>query len=414
MQNKDIPVILAIKIVSIVLALITSLRLKINLSLTVFSLSLYTVVLFQVKAQTALISAGLVLVEQKTLQLFVIIAMVLYVAAVQKSKNMFDRLVSSLNAIIRDPRVVALVAPAIVGFLPMPGGALVSAPLVEASTKNMNLKPEFNTFINYWFRHIWEFIWPVYTSLLIFQALSGIPLKTIILYQAPFTILNIATGIIITFMQFKKHNIKRPPPGETASLSQTAMDFFEGIWPILLVTLFFFILFIPLHISLVLVALLLTVVKRVTVKGLVDALFSKTVGKTLLLIANIMIFKRIIDISGAFNPLQNMDVSLSMAVLFSFLVSFTMGFLTGINNAFIIIAYPILLPLLQHFTGDRFIFMSLYVYIIGLAGILLSPLHLCLVLTNEYFKSSLYGVYKYLALPGIMLCATATVLVLVL
>lgn len=406
--------ILAVKIGSIVLALIILLRLKVNLSFSIFLLSIYTVILFQVKAETALVSAGKVLIEEKTLQLFVIIIMVVYVAAVQKSKQMFDKLVSSLNSIIRDTRIVAMVGPAIIGFLPMPGGALVSAPLVDVSTKNMNLKPEFKTFMNYWFRHVWEYVWPVYAAILIFQTMSAIPLKTIILYQAPFTILNIITGLIVSFLYFKKHNIKREVPQKTGSFYRTLADFFAGVWPILLVILLFFILAIPLYISLVLVAVILTIAKQMKIKETLGLFFSKYTARIMLLIGSIMIFQRMIEISKAFAVLKNLEVTVGMVVLFSFLVSFTMGFLTGVNKAFIAIAYPILLPLLQKFTGDQFLYLSLYVYVIGFAGILLSPIHLCLVLTNEYFKSSLYNVYRYLAPPGIVLSIAATVLALLL
>ena len=406
--------ILALKIGSIVLVLIILLRLKINLSFTIFLLSVYTVVLFQVNLKTAWYSSAHVLIEDKTLRLFVIISMVLYVAAVQKSKKMFDKLISSLNSIIKDSRIVAMVAPAIVGFLPMPGGALVSAPLVDISTKKMNLKPEFSTFLNFWFRHVWEYVWPVYAALLIFETLSGIPLKTIILYQAPFTILNILTGLAVTFLYFKKHGIKRDVPQHITSFSRTLKDLFEGVWPILLVILLFFILSIPLHLSLTLVAIVLTLVKRLKMKEIAETLFSKIVGKTLVLIATVMIFQRILEISEAFAALKTMEVSVGMVVLFCFLVSFTMGFLTGVNTAFIVLAYPILLPLLQNLPAASFLYLSIYVYVIGFAGILLSPLHLCLLLTNEYFKSSLVKVYKYLAPPGIILVIVSTVLALLL
>jgi integral membrane protein (TIGR00529 family) len=403
-------VILVIKLVSIVVALIILLRLKIHLALTIFLLSAYTVVLFQIDLKTALNAAGQAMVKQGTWQLFVVIVMVIYIAAVQKAKKMFDRLVSSLNSIIRDSRIVAMVSPAIVGFLPMPGGALMSAPLVEISTKKM----EFNTFLNYWFRHVWEYVWPVYVALLFFETLSHIPLKTIILYQAPFSLLNIVTGLIVSFLYFKKHNIKRQKPYKTTTFSQTLKDLFEGVWPILLVILLFFILSVPLYISLVLVALTLTLVKQLKPKEIANTLFNKDMGKIVLLIASVLIFKEIIEVSNAFATLRTMEVSVGMVVGSIFLVSFSMGFLTGVNSAFIVISYPILLPLIQSLPADHFVFMSVYVYVIGFAGILLSPVHFCLVLTNEYFKSNLYHVYRYLAPPGIALVVISTVLALIL
>ena len=43
----------------------------------------------------------------------------------------------------------------------------------------------------------------------------------------------------------------------------------------------------------------------------------------------------------------------------------------------------------------------------GFAGVLLSPLHLCLVLSNEYFQTRLSSVYKYLWFPCIALILSA-------
>lgn len=403
-----------IKIGTIFLALIIFLRLKLNLSLAIFLLTVYTVFLFRVNAGVAVTAAGKILIADRTIRLGIIIVMVLFIADVLKARKMYDKLISSLNSMVRDKRIVALIAPAIVGFLPMPGGALVSAPLVDVSTKKMKLKPEFSTFLNYWFRHVWEYVWPVYAGLLIFHEYSGIPLKTIILFQAPFTLLNIATGLTVVFLYFKKHKIKREHPEATVSFSRTARDFFEGVWPIFLVILLFFILSIPLHISLTLVALVVTLVKRVKPREISRILLSKTVIKTLILIGMVMVFQSIIQVSDAFGVLSTMAVPKSMIVLFCFLVAFSMGFLTGVNTSFIILSYPILQPLLQTLPDAGFFYMSIYVYVIGFAGILASPVHLCLVLTNEYFKSSLYKVYRYLAPPVVVLSIISTVLVLIL
>lgn len=404
--------ILVLKLLIIVIALIIFLRFKINLTLSIFFSTILTIVFFQVNLGDALIASANILVEAKTLQLLVIILMVLYLSSVLKAENMFDKLINSLNGFIRDKRIVAMVGPSILGFLPSPGGALLSAPLVEESTKKMNLKPEFSTFLNFWFRHFWEFIWPVYAGLLLFQTMSGISLKKIILFQSPFTLLNIGTGMIVAFIYFKKHDIKAELPVKNNNLMGSVKDFFEGVWPILLVILLFFLISLPLYLSLIFVAVILTVVKRLTFREIFSTLFSKFIFKTMLLIAVVMVFQKIISISDVFETLKTWDISVEMVVFFSFFISFIMGFLTGVNTAYIAIAYPIIFPLIQHL--PNFFYLSLYIYIIGFAGILFSPLHLCLVLTNEYFGSSLYKVYKYLSFPVAVLVITSTVLVLVL
>ncbi|MGE5341158.1 MAG: DUF401 family protein [Candidatus Omnitrophota bacterium] len=406
--------ILAIKIASIILALIVLLRFKVDLALTIFILSFYTVLLFGVRLETALIESAKVMIDAKTIQLLIITTMVLYVESVQRSRHMFDKLISSLNSVMRDKRIVALVAPAIIGFLPLMGGALISAPLVDVSTKNMNIKPEFKAFINYWFRHPWEYVWPVYASLVIFEMLSGIPLKTIILYQAPFTLLNIVTGLTITGIYFKRHHVKREVPKEIKTFTETVKDFFQGIWPLLLIIVLFFFVSVPLHITMLIVAAVLTFFQRLSPKEIFAMFFTKPTWRIVVVIGAVMVFQHMIEISNAFKSLNAMHMSVVSVVAFSFLVSFSMGFLTGVNTAFIAIAFPILLPLIKHLSPDRFLPISLYVFVIGFAGILLSPLHLCLVLTNEYFKSSLYKVYYYLLPPGIFLSVIATVLALTL
>ena len=149
-----------IKIAAIILFLIFFLRLKFNLSLSIFLITIISVLLFQINLSEVFSSLD-ILIEPKTLQLYLIIILVIFISSVQRKKGMFELLIKSLGNIISDRRKVSLIVPAFIGLLPMPGGALFSAPLVDESLKGLNIKPEFMTFINYWFRHVWEFIWPI-------------------------------------------------------------------------------------------------------------------------------------------------------------------------------------------------------------------------------------------------------------
>jgi uncharacterized protein len=409
--------ILAAKFLLLVVLLILLLRWKVDLSLAVLVITLLTVALFRVDLRTAGRSAWEGLRDRETLELFLIIVLVQYIGAVQKSRQMYDRLIDSLNTMVRDKRLVAMVSPAIIGFLPMPGGALLSAPLVQVSTDRMKLKPAFNAFLNFWFRHDWELIWPLYAGLLLFQTMSRIPMRHIILFQLPFSILHIVMGLVVSFLYFRRHGIKREHPGPSNGIHATVRDFFSGTWPILAVILLFFIkvpplLPLPLHWALLLVAAILSVWKKVGLKEIGAIVFAKTTIRSLLVIAAVIVFQRVIQISAAFDTLKTMDISLGLVVAFIFLVSFTVAFLTGVNTAYIAIAFPVLLPLIQHL--PNYFYLSLYIYVIGFAGILVSPLHLCLVLTNEYFGASLLDVYRYMAIPIFIMIALATGLVLVL
>ncbi len=398
-----------IKIASLIFILLLLLKLKTNISLSLFILSIYSIILFSLNILTALSFSLDILVDKTSIRLYIIIVSVLYITMIQKKKKMFDLLLSSLRSIFKNDKIVSMAAPSIIGLLPMPGGALVSAPLVEQSTEKMKMSPEFKTYLNYWFRHIWEFIWPIYAGLLLFEAMSGIPLKTIILHQAPYTLLNIISGIIIVSLYLRSVGVENIRIQTNSTVKNTINEFLAGIWPVLSVISLFFIFNIPLFISLVLTSVSLTIIKKINIREIISMLFSPLIGKTMLLMASVLIFQKIIFISNIFGSTGKENISFTFLIFLSFLISFSLGFLTGVNTAYIAISYPILLPLIQHL--PNFVDLSIYIYVIGFSGILLSPVHLCLVLTNEYFNSNLLKVYKYLFPPVFLLMIASTLLV---
>ena len=57
---------------------------------------------------------------------------------------------------------------------------------------------------------------------------------------------------------------------------------------------------------------------------------------------------------------------------------------------------------------------NLFAFASGFSGVLLSPVHICLVLTREYFKADMWGVYKKIipAASVVFLVAVAEYLIL--
>lgn len=73
----------------------------------------------------------------------------------------------------------------------------------------------------------------------------------------------------------------------------------------------------------------------------------------------------------------------------------------------------IVLPLLIPFIAPALELNSyalLLAYTSGEVGLLLSPVHLCLILSAEYFKANLAKVYKYLLPPLLAIEAIAVVI----
>jgi hypothetical protein len=124
--------------------------------------------------------------------------------------------------------------------------------------------------------------------------------------------------------------------------------------------------------------------------------------RTFLLIVAVMIFKEILEVSGGIGAFAQLQAETGMSALIPLcIIPFVVGLLTGVTVAFVGVAIPIFLHLVQ---DDLTLLFLLYVC--GFAGVLLSPTHLCLVVTRDYFKADLLGVYKRLVpLVAILLAA---------
>jgi len=74
------------------------------------------------------------------------------------------------------------------------------------------------------------------------------------------------------------------------------------------------------------------------------------------------------------------------------------------------ISFPILLPIFGSESPDMVLVM--FAYVSGFVGILLSPAHLCLVLTLDFFKADLRDVYKILLWPSVVIFIAAFLVLL--
>ena len=130
----------------------------------------------------------------QTLQLLVVVASALTLSRFMEVKGLLASLATALEN--TTPKLAIHLIPAVIGLVPMPAGALVSATASQDLLKRLGLNPERSTFINYWFRHFWEFSIPVYPSIIATSVLLTIPFSFILATLFPVTLLVIATLVI--------------------------------------------------------------------------------------------------------------------------------------------------------------------------------------------------------------------------
>jgi len=396
-----------LKIAAIILVLLFLIRKKWDLGLVLFLDSVLTAVLFKLNIRDFARNVGVALISGETLSLIGIVVLVLYLGHFLQAGGNFRRMVDALKNLVHDPRLILAIPSAFIGLLPMMAGAMMGAPIVEEAAGRWKLTAAWKTFFNYWFRHIWEYSWPLYINLILAAAIIQVPIKRICFHQFPFTILAASAGLVMLFK-----NVPYLPPEENCRRRfRDVGKVFWSIWPIFLTILLIFVLKLNMLVALGISSVLTQIFSRMSLKERWGIILQSVSLKIILLTSAVMVFKRILEVSGALDSIVRVFPPHGVtAYILLFAAPFFVGLLTGVNQAFVAIAFPILLPIIGKGQPDMILLM--FAYVSGFCGILLSPAHLCLALTADYFKAELKDVYRILIWP-VSVVFSAAVLVIV-
>ena len=79
-----------------------------------------------------------------------------------------------------------------------------------------------------------------------------------------------------------------------------------------------------------------------------------------------------------------------------------MGILTGVTIGFVGAAFPIITVMMG---GAPEPAVLTFAFASGFAGVMLSPTHLCFILTCRFLKADMAGVYRMLVIPVLLVLA---------
>ena len=361
----------------------------------------------------------------QTLSLVAIIGLILIMSRLMEMSGNMKRLVDSFTRLSKDARVVGTVMPALIGLLPMPGGALFSAPMVETSLKERSVSGEQKTVLNYWFRHIWECSWPLYPGVVLAIALLGVDTWRFIIFMAPVTLLSLMAGVATILLPLGRMESHRKGHLTWSEIK----GFLWEIMPILIVILVIlflagltrFLHLFDIHIKIsgvtsILPGLLAAIlwvylVNHIPLRQFRAALLDKSILPLLLIIFSIMIFKTIMTESQAVSQVRDELMAYKIPVLLVIMIlPFISGIITGIAMGFVGSSFPLIIPLFH--TTQTFDYMALaaLAYTYGYMGMMLSPVHLCLLVSKDYYKASLTQTYRLLLPPVVIVLIGVVIL----
>lgn len=350
------------------------------------------------------------LISTNNLGLLVIIFQVIWLSSQMSRTGLMEQLVLEAKARVSREGAMA-VLPAVIGFLPMPGGALFSAPLVDSCDAGDNVGGGLKAQANHWFRHVWEYWWPLYPGVLLAMEIIGWDVWQMFLMGLPLTVGAFLTGYFFILRPIAR---QEQHPHESAGTSG-GDSLLIPLSPILIVVATYAVIrlgypavqslgydlpslnrYLPLAIGLFLAIQTLQTIKPLKPNDWKEILLSTRTLNMALIVAMVRIYGAFIEAdlpSGA--PLveemraemMSWGIPLLAVIMLLPLVS---GLATGLSIGFVGASFPIVLQLVPpeasftHLTG-----IVVLAYAFGYMGMLLSPVHVCLIVTCEHFDEPL-------------------------
>ena len=366
-------------------------------------------------------SIATTMLDVKTILLSLVVVLILILSRSLERFEQMKRLLISFKGLIRNDRFNLVLFPALIGLLPMPGGAIFSAPMVEELGQEHQLEPETKTLLNYWFRHIWEFAWPLYPGILLASSLASVSLWTFVGHSFPVMFLSAFTGYFFLLKGISaesRHSTSSDKHGQLR-------NFAKEIIPVLIVIVGALLgnagiawarrfypasaaipAELPLIAALVLSIAYVWLVHKAGIEQICDILLNRSLLKMVYMIVAIFVFKEVLVDSHAVIDLSEFLATQNIPLwLLVILIPFIVGSIAGIAVAFVGTSFPVLLSLFQAVHLDDSLVLPYLVlgYCAGFSGVLISPLHVCLIFSKEYFGASFRNVYHRLWQPVLML-----------
>lgn len=315
-------------------------------------------------------------------------------------------MVKALRRTFSNVKILLAAMPAFLGLLPSVGGARFSAPIVEELSERINLSPEHKSAINFWFRHMFEFSSPIIPGMIMACSIAGVTFGEFISHLCWVTGLAIVVGWFVLI---------RPIKIPTAQIvKETAAEIRHERNGLLLALLpvasvFMVVVFGGLNASIATglvvaawVFVLVAVKRPVGVKKIFLGAFD---WKMSLNICCILYFIQILSVTEVLGEIVAAFQASPLPVpVIIACVSLIIGILTGMSQGHVAIVMPIVAAM---GTGD--LNLAGVAMAFGVAGQMLTPTHVCLIVTIDYFKADLLGTLKPILIGEIILLTVFSV-----
>ena len=332
-----------------------------------------------------------VLTDPSILVLIIIMTLIPILGGIMEESGLMMEMIQKMR-ISRKASLMAI--PALFGLLPVAGGALMSAPIVEQidSEADSSIKVS----INVWYRHMLILIYPLSSTLILSSILTKINLYIIVIGLMPCLLIMWLIG----YFTLIKNVTPFPKQGE-----RDLKRAFHNMLPIIIAPIVdfvgrtFFNLRVPeIYLLIALVFSIFVALRFGSMKFSIIKSISKRmkIWRFPLIIFSMFLFLEVFILSGAPEDIANLNLSVFLLLL----IGFFLGFATGRIQLPISILIPIYL--VQNAVLTMPLLDFIFIYISISLGYLITPIHPCVAYSTEFFETDFKKVVKILGKPIIL------------
>jgi integral membrane protein (TIGR00529 family) len=319
-----------------------------------------------------------------------------FIGAILNESGILKEMIDNLKM---NRRTFMAFAPSFMGLLPVPGGALLSTPMLKygrGDVNNVDL-----SVINIWFRHLLILIYPL-SSLLVCTKMANVEIYEAVFYLIPGFLIMLIFGY---FFYLRKIS------GEL-SVNKNR-DLKKIIFPTAIILSAPFLHIILLNIihpkdpegillfSVSMTFILLVFLGKINFSIINEAWRNIKPWKFSLLLIMMFYFIHIFQRTQIVKEIANLTYPMYILII---PITFIFSFLTGRIQT----AVALILPIFFAKYGQNAMTSQIFAifYFSMFIGYIISPLHVCLLVTIEYFNVSMKDFYKRI-FPVITICFIA-------
>lgn len=391
--NITLAVILGVLVLVIILV-----RFKVNVGVALFLGSLIIVLLL--KPWSIIDVFKYTATSDRTWFLVTVSFSIALLTELYQVTGLVNEMGKTLTGIIREPRLALMLVPGIIGLLPVVGGALMSAPIVDSIARIVNLSEAISIYVNVWFRHIIFISYPLGQGIIVTSTLTNIPVEQLVLRNIPITLFMVVIGYIVALrrintssaktMRGKEYSIKPLIPFTISLVLALVLRHVMGDF--------------GMSLGVFMGAIVLVFIVKPSVNTLLKIISNNKIWEIILVAFSIMFFQSTLTLTNASKVIAEALASLNIPLLIlETIVPYAIAYSLGS----IVMAVALTIPLVQSLASMTIAHASM-IYVSAFLGHLGSPAHLCLIYTAEYFRRTLIESYKYL-IPSIILSLAFTI-----